>query len=63
MASQYLVVIEVCGPRGPRPRVQKQLTYKVTHLRPGQNEWALVSQVDCPAPRRGQAKAPAAVSK
>lgn len=47
MESQYLVVIQVCG---PRQTVQQQLTYEVTHLRPGLNQWSLVSQEDFPKP-------------
>ena len=46
MESQYLVVIEVCGPNRLHRTVQQQLTYEVTHLRPGKNQWSLVSQED-----------------
>jgi len=48
--SQYLVIIQVCRPDGPRKSVQHQLTYEVAHLRPGQNRWSLVSEENCPKP-------------
>ena len=54
MESQYLVVIEVCG---PRQTVQQQLTYEVTHLCPGQNQWSLVSRESSAKPPRLHAEA------
>jgi hypothetical protein len=50
MEGQYLVMIQVSTPRGPHQSVRCKLTYEVTHLRPGQNKWSLVSKEEQPAP-------------
>jgi hypothetical protein len=61
--SQYLVIIQVPRPDGPRQSVQHQLTYEVTHLRPGQNQWSLVSEEDFPKQAGSTEKAPCFLRK
>ena len=44
MESYYIVVIQVNSPNGSQQPARSQFTYKVTHVRPGVNEWLLISK-------------------